>query len=179
MPDLLDNLGLAYQGAGDLDAATDIWLEQLAIAEADGDMGRQAALRVQLAVLLGQIPKAMELAEFDTRNSATFVLPSAIYSLRMARTALLYFTGDLHGALTALDQDLADVAAIGLNRMHARMLAHKAHLLAEMGQTEDASRCVEQAQQWRKVHENALEHGLQTATAAMRWPVGIPSGRPT
>ncbi|RSM77627.1 helix-turn-helix transcriptional regulator [Kibdelosporangium aridum] len=299
VPKLLDNVGLAYQGVGDLDAATGVWLERLAIAEADSDMDRQAALRVQLAilesergnpqtadehvtarmsltgnqdvqsaalrvtiaarhwdpdriralfdqvdttfrddprpeaqsmlhcvigfraafagdfgaahqslliasrhsdqasddagmivpfnplrmhigvcVLLGQIPEARELADFDTKNSATFVLPSATYSLRMVRTTLLYFTGDLRGAVAALDQDLVDVAALGLNRMHARMLAHKAHLLAELGQTEEASRCVEQAQQWRKVHENALEHGLQTANAAIALASGHPERAP-
>ncbi|MCE7001554.1 AAA family ATPase [Kibdelosporangium philippinense] len=297
VPGLLDNLGLAYQGIGDLDAATDIWLKRLAIAEADGDMDRQAALRVQLAVLesergnpqsadkhvtarmgltddvqsaalrvtiaarhwnpadigrlldeteatvkddprpqaqalrycvtgfraayqgdfsaahrdlliaerhgrqsaddvgmivpfnplrvhigicvlIGQIPKAVELATFGTRTSAAFVLPSATYSLRLARTTLLYFTGDLPGALAALDDDLANVAELGLNRLHARMLAHKAHLLAEMGRTDEATQCVKQAAQWRKTHENALEHGLQTAKAAIALVSGHPEHAP-
>jgi DNA-binding CsgD family transcriptional regulator/tetratricopeptide (TPR) repeat protein len=298
VPGLLDALGLAYQGAGMLAAATEIWSERLDIAETQTDLDRQTSLRLHLAIvesergnperadahitellgregdhdiqsvaqrmaiaarhwdlpraralfnqiitsyrdsprvsarsiacyaegslaaldlrfdeayqlvrqaqqladqsaegtmflkfqprrilaglhiLLGDVPSAIACAVTGSTISANFVLPSATHSMHMVHTTARYFAGDLLGALPDTEDHIAGSTQAGLHRITARMLTHRAFLLAELGRIDEARASLDQARPWMRLLQDGRDHGWEIAETMIAVHSGHPERAP-
>jgi DNA-binding CsgD family transcriptional regulator/tetratricopeptide (TPR) repeat protein len=121
-------------------------------------------------LLTGDIPGALTTITEEAAANASFVFPSAAYTMRMVHASGSYFAGDLLGALAALDKDIAASTQTGMHRMTVRILAFRAFLLAELGRLEEARQSLAEAEPGRPV--------LQDSWGIARTSIALHSGHP-
>ncbi|MCE7001553.1 AAA family ATPase [Kibdelosporangium philippinense] len=131
-----------------------------------------------VSLLLGDLPAATRQADIARVASAAFMLPSAVYSIRMLQRTVQYFGGDLASTLAAVEEDIDGSTQTGLYRLTARFYVFRACLLAELGRLDEANQSMRLARSRPAVSDNALDMGWATAEAAIACYSGHPSQAP-
>ncbi|TCO54339.1 ATP-binding protein [Actinocrispum wychmicini] len=131
-----------------------------------------------LCVLMGDIPGAIDCVTKGMAVTSNFALPSGTYAMGMVRTTSRYFAGDLLGSLRDLDAYIASSSTIGLDRNTARMLAHRAFLLAELGRIDEAAASLDQARRWLHLLRDGREYDWEIATTMIAVHSGHPEEAP-
>lgn len=131
-----------------------------------------------VSLLLGDIAGAVRLADLARAANAVFVMPSAVYSMRLLQRTAQYFQGDLPATITALEEDIDGSTQTGLYRLTARMYAFRACLLAELGRLDEARQSMRLARARPAVRDNALDFTWATAEATIACYSGQPERAP-
>jgi DNA-binding CsgD family transcriptional regulator/tetratricopeptide (TPR) repeat protein len=131
-----------------------------------------------LCVLMGDIPGAIDCAEKGTAASTNFTLPSGTHAMGMVHATARYFAGDLVGSLHDIDTHITSSSAIGLDRSTARMLAHRAFLLAELGRIDEATASLHQARRWLHLLRDGRDYDWEIATSMIAVHSGHPEQAP-
>ncbi|MBV9846133.1 MAG: AAA family ATPase, partial [Kutzneria sp.] len=164
---------------GDFAAAHDLLCSALRDAElceafVPGIANSARRLLAGVRVLLGDIPAALDCVEDLSLTRAGFHLPSALCGTKLVLAAATYFAGRPLHALSEIEGGIAVGRRMGLHRLTARMLVLRAFLLAELGRTGEAERCLDSARDAPSVPGYGFQEGWDAAESA----IALHTGRP-